>query len=48
MVDLFVAEFDVALAQHPRQLIYNIDEICWRIVNGELKALMPDGLTMSL
>ena len=33
MVANFTAEFDVALAQYPKQLIYNMDETCWRVEN---------------
>ena len=31
LVVRFTAEFDIALAQYPRQLIYNMDETCWRV-----------------
>ena len=36
-------EFDAALAQFPKCLIFNMDETSWRIVNGSLTTIQRKG-----
>ena len=43
LVAKFVGEFDVALMQLPKNLIFNMDESAWRLVNGELRTIARRG-----
>ena len=43
IIGRYCQDFDVALAQYPRNLIFNMDETCWRIINGTLKTLQRKG-----
>lgn len=43
VVARFLAEFELALSQFPRRLIFNMDESAWRIVNGRLKTIARKG-----
>ena len=43
LVASLIAEFDVALTQSPKELIYKIDETFSRTVSGELRILTRKG-----
>ena len=39
----FIAEFEIALIQLQKRLIFNMDESAWRIVNGRLRTVARKG-----
>lgn len=39
----FIEDIDLASAELPESRIYNVDETCWRVVNGRLKTLATRG-----
>ena len=41
----FTARLDLVIDQFPPCLVFNVDETCWRLVNGELKTLARTGST---
>lgn len=43
IVASFIAEFDVALMQLPKRLIFNMDESAWRIMNGQIRTITRKG-----
>ena len=43
IIGQYCQDFDAALVQYPRNLIFNMDETCWRIINGTLKTLQRKG-----
>lgn len=43
IVASFIAEFDVALMQLPKRLIFNMDETAWRVVNGQIRTVTRKG-----
>ncbi len=43
IVAKFLDEFDVALTQLPLELILNMDETCWRVINGTIRTVARRG-----
>ena len=41
----FTARLDLVIDQFPACLVFNVDETCWRLVNGELRTLAKTGST---
>ena len=39
----FLLDVDAVREQFPENLIYNVDETCWRLINGSLKTLAATG-----
>lgn len=39
----FISDFEVALMQFPKNLIFNMDESSWRLVNGKLRTVSRRG-----
>ena len=39
----FLLDMDVAFVQLPENLIFNVDETCWRLINGPVKTLAVVG-----
>ena len=44
-VAAFLAQMDAVMDQFPPCLIFNIDETCWRFINGRFKTLAEKGAT---
>ena len=42
-VSHFLENMELVNLQFPHDLIFNIDETCWRITNGKLKTIAPKG-----
>ena len=42
-VSSFLARIDLVLMQFPPSLVFNVDETCWRLINGTLKTLARTG-----
>ena len=41
----FLGQMDAVKAQFPPELIFNVDETCWRLLNGAIKTLARKGST---
>ena len=43
IIATFLGQMDAVKAQFPPQLIFNVDETCWRLINGRVKTLARKG-----